>query len=197
VPVVDSECRILGIVSEGDLMRRPESGTERRPGWWLELCAGPEELAAEYVKTHGLRAADVMTRKVVTVTGDATLDEIAQLLEERRIKRVPVVDGGRLVGIVSRADLLRGLASRHAQTEAPSPADDRAIREKFLQVLAEQRWAQPSNVNVIVTNGTLHLWGTVESEQERRALRIAAETILGVRSVEDHLAESAPYLRGA
>lgn len=197
VPVVDSDRRILGIVSEGDLMRRPESGTERRPGWWLELFGGAEGLASEYIKAHGVRAADIMTRKVVTITEDASLGEIAQLLEERRVKRVPVVRGGKLVGIVSRADLLRGLATRHAQSEVPLSADDRVIREKFLQVLERERWARPAYVNVIVANGTVHLWGTVDSGQERRALLIAAGTIPGVRGVEDHLVEFARYLRGA
>ncbi|MFQ5829573.1 MAG: CBS domain-containing protein [Candidatus Methylomirabilia bacterium] len=177
-------------------MRRPETGTERRRSWWLALVAGAEELAGEYVKTHGIRATDVMMRNVVTVTEDASLGEIAQLLEERRIKRVPVVQGGKLVGIVSRADLLRGLATRQAQSEASPSADDRAIREKLLQILQREGWPVLAYVNIIVTDGSVHLWGLVDSEQERQALRVAAENAPGVRAVEDHLGEVAPLLEG-
>lgn len=198
VPVVDAERRVLGMLSEGDLMRRAETGTERRRSWWLRLLAGADELAADYVKAHGVRAEEVMTPNVVTVTEDAPVSHIARLLEERRIKRVPVVRQGRLVGIVSRADLLRGLATASVPPEAPSSIDDRAIREKLLDVLRAQEWATTGYINAVVSGGVVHLWGMVRSPQERRALQVAAETVPGVRGVEDHLWEvpSSPWVLG-
>ncbi len=187
VPVVDTDNQILGIVSEGDLIHRAESDTERRRSWWLDLLTGAEERAREYVRTHGRRAADVMTRDVVTVGEDAALGEVAELLERRRIKRVPVVRDGRLVGIISRADLLRGLAAGRATAQAPVTADDRAIREQLLRELDAQGLVPTRHVSVVVTDGVVHLWGLVDSPEQARAVRIAAETIPGVRAVEDHL----------
>ncbi len=194
VPVVDTKGDILGIVSEGDLMHRPEAGTERRRrSWWLTLFGDPGDLAKEFVKTHGLRAADVMTREVVTVTDDTPLSTIAQLLEERRIKRVPVVREGRLVGIVSRADLLRAVAARKSQPEPAPKPDDRAIRERLLETIRSAEWVADTFVNVMVTDGVVHLWGVIESDVQRDALRVAAERIPGVRAVEDHLGSLPPW----
>lgn len=194
-PVVDAQGRIAGIVSEGDLMVRPETGTVRPRSWWLSLLTGGED-AAQYVRTHGTRASDVMTREVVTVAEDTPLAEVAGLLEERRIKRVPVVRRGKVVGIVSRADLLRGLASARRPAPRASAASDRAIQERLTKVLARQGWAALGQVNVVVTGGVVHLWGLVDSPEQRQALRVAAERIPGVRGVQDHLGEIPPYLRG-
>jgi CBS domain-containing protein len=192
VPVIDAERHILGIVSEGDLMRRPETETERPRSWWLALVSEPEERARDYVKTHGRHAADVMTRPVSTVREDATLGDIAQLLEERRIKRVPVVREARLVGIVSRADLLRALASGKAPAPVPAAVDDQTIRNQILDTMREEELATIGYVNVVVTDGIVHLWGMVGSAAERAALRVAAESTPGVRAVEDHLAKAPP-----
>lgn len=197
VPVVDAGGRILGIVSEGDLIRRPEVGAPPRRSWWLALLGGAEEGAVEYVKTHGGRAKDVMTPTVVTVAEDAPLGEIARLLEERRIKRVPVVSRGKLVGIVSRADLLRALASARARPRRAGKRSDQAIRDKLLRTLERQGWAPLGQVNVTVADGVVHLWGLIDSEEQRRALCVAAEGIAGVRAVQDHLGMVPPYLRGA
>jgi CBS domain-containing protein len=194
VPVVDAGGRLAGIVSEGDLMRRPETATERKPSWWLRIIADPDTLAREYVKTHGRHAGDVMTAKVVTVSEDTPVAEIARLLEERRIKRVPVVRDGRVAGIVSRADLLRGLASHHEAMPAPS-ADDRELRERVLAAFDAVPFT--AQVYPMVTNGVAHLWGLAESENQRRALRVAAENVPGVRAVEDHMGYVPPYHRTA
>jgi len=196
VPVVDADGRVLGIVSEGDLIRRPEVGGARRRSWWLSLLSGSGNDPAEYVKAHGGQAGDVMTRPVVTVAEDTPAEDIARLLEERRIKRVPVVRRGKLVGIVSRADLLRGLASTKARPRQPARASDRAIRDKLVKRLEREPWAPLGQLNVIVTDGVVHLWGLVDSAEQRRALQVAAREISGVRAVEDHLGEVAPYLRG-
>src|SRR6266536_3997807 len=112
VPVVEGDGRLVGIVSEGDLMRRPESGMERRPSWWLSFLLLPEQSAASYVKAHGRHAKDVMTRNVIMVEDSARIEGIAEILEKHGIKRVPVIREGKLVGIVSRADLLHGLVAR-------------------------------------------------------------------------------------
>jgi CBS domain-containing protein len=194
VPVVDAKGGVLGIVSEGDLMHRPEVGTERRRrSWWLTLFGDQGDLAKEFVKTHGLRAADVMTRAVVTVTDDTPLPAIAQMLEERRIKRVPVVREGRLVGIVSRADLLRAVAARKALAEPAPKPDDRAIRERLLETIRSAEWVTDTFVSVMVTDGVVHLWGAIESEVQRDALRVAAERIPGVRAVKDHMGRLPPW----
>jgi CBS domain-containing protein len=194
VPVVDQAGRVVGIVSEGDLMRRAEAGTERHPSWWLELLASPEDKARDYAKLHGLTAKDVMTRPAVTVAEDAPLGEIATLLERHRIKRVPVVRDGTIVGIVSRANLLHGLVAKAA---APAVAsDDAGIRE---QVIAGIKAAgiPETYVNVVVAGGIVHVWGFVGSEAEKDAIRIAAETAPGVKTVQNNVAVGAyPVLRG-
>ena len=186
VPVVDKERRLVGMISEGDLMRRVETGTELRRSWWLEMLSTNTELASEYVKTRGRRARHVMTRGVVSIAEATPLAEIADLLERHRIKRVPVVSNGVLVGIVSRANLVRALASGGSQPAGSGADRDDVIRDKLLAELKRQKWAEASPGNVIVTDGVVHLWGTILSEQERQALRVAAENIAGVRAVTDH-----------
>jgi predicted transcriptional regulator len=149
-------------------------------------------LAAEYIKSHARRVEDIMTREVVSVGELATLAEIAELMETRRIKRVPVVHDGKIVGIVSRADLLQVLASGGAASA--NEDSDRVIRERLLAELRNQEWANATESNVVVTGGVVHFWGTVGSEEERRALRVVAENIPGVRGIEDHMISGPRYL---
>ncbi len=196
VPVVDADGRLVGIVTEGDLMRRPEMGTERHRGWWLRSFGDERERAAEYARAHGSRAEQVMTRNVVTVTEETPLGEIARLLEERRIKRVPVVRDAKLVGIVSRANLLHGLAARPAPTLPERSMDDRSLREEVARVLDRESLATHGPLNVTVTNGVVELWGLVESEEERLAIRVAAENVPGVVAVKDNLGHIRPWLSG-
>jgi CBS domain-containing protein len=185
VPVVDRAGRVVGMVSEGDLIRRSETDTGRQRSWWLQLLSPNSELAEEYVKSHGRRAEHVMSRNVVTVSETASLRDVADLLERYAIKRVPVLRGGKLVGIVSRANLLQALASA-AGAVATGPGDE-AIRALLLAELRKQKWAQAAPGNVIVSDGVVHLWGNVLSEEERKALRVAAENVPAVKSVEDHM----------
>jgi CBS domain-containing protein len=192
VPVLDEGGKLLGIVSEGDLMRRPEAGTERRRSWWLDMFTTNETLAAEFAKSHARRASDVMTRSVVTANPDTSLSEIADLLEKNAIKRVPVVKRGKLVGIVSRANLLQALASVRKIATKKAPTDDAAIREKIIAELDAQPWAESSFVNVIVQQGTVDLWGMVDSQATKKAVRVAAEATPGVRAVNDHLTIRSP-----
>lgn len=188
-PVVDAEGRVLGVVSEGDLMRRPESGTIARRAWWLSLVASNDELARDYVKTHGTKAGDVMSQPVITVEADADLAAVAALLEKRRIKRLPVLQDGQLVGIVTRSNLLHGLIARRA---GPPAESDAAIREQIENELKGEAWADLGTTNVVVTDGVAHLWSMVGSESERHALVVAAERVPGVRRVEEHIAVLIP-----
>lgn len=187
VPVLDGG-RLVGLVSEGDLLHRHEIGTDRakRAGsWWLRLFS-TEQTPAEYVKAHGRFARDVMTREVQTVAPDASVSEIATLLESRGIKRVPVMRGGQLIGIVSRANLVQALAGTHAPDGRLTQPADQAIRGRLQAELARQPWWRAAASNVIVTDGVVHYFGTIDVDDERDAARVAAENIPGVRGVEDH-----------
>jgi CBS domain-containing protein len=187
VPVVDASGRMIGIVSEGDLLRRCELGSDRQRSQWLELLLDRDVPAADFTKAHGKFARDVMTPDVVSVAPDADLVHIAALLERRRIKRVPVVRDGALVGIVSRANVLRGLvASRRSESAGPA-ASDMDIRKRLEERLASESWVDASRLNIVVNDGVVHLWGIVGSDEQRRALAVAAQNIAGVRDVVDHL----------
>lgn len=179
-PVVDESGKLLGIVSEGDLMRRPEAGTERRPSWWLTLISDAQDEAREYLKSHGLTARDVMTTHVLAVDEETALGEIATLLEKHRIKRVPVVRDGRVVGIVSRANLLQALVAQ-AKPVSP-PADDRALREAVMQAI-QSTGARTLYMNVVVSNGVVHLWGMAHSPEEKHAICVAAASVTGTGQV--------------
>ena len=186
LPVLDQTGRLVGILTEGDLLRRGETGTERHRPRWLEILMGPGRLAEEYVRTHGRRIAEVMTRDPVGVRPDTPLAEIVALMERHRIKRVPVLDGDVPVGILSRADLLRGLAG--ALAEAPAAAgSDEEIRERILAELARAAWVPRDGIAITVENGVVDLNGVILDEKERVALRVAAENVPGVSAVEDHL----------
>lgn len=191
VPVVDSQNRLVGIVSEGDLLHRVETGTERRVrrrrSWWLDTIGSDEELARDYVKSHGRTAKDVMTRDVISVAETTELADIATLLETKRIKRVPVVRDGQLVGIVSRANLVRALAAAGGQPTSGA-ADDRTIRQNLLAELKGREWVHTWAADIIVRDGVVHLWVSDDRpEEERQALRVAAENVPGVRGVEEHV----------
>ena len=185
VPIVDDDGELLGIVSEGDLMRRAETGTGRHRPWWLAMLTGRDIRALDYAKEHSRRITDVMTSKVVTATPDTPLRDIATLLEKNGIKRVPIVKDGKMVGIVSRANLLQALAS----SRIPQDVDvgDSAIRASLVARLQAASWVNAALINVIVQDGTADLWGIVDTEAEKKAVRVAAEITPGVRGINDHL----------
>jgi len=195
VPVVDGQRRVVGIVSEGDLINRPESKTRHRGSWWLELFSVAEDQARTYLHVHGNRVRDVMTTDVVTIAEDTPLAEVAALLERRRIKRVPVVREGRLVGVVSRANLLQGLAAWRPDARGVQPAD-REIREAILGALKEAGLS-PYLMNVVVSDGAVQLWGTIDAEVERQAARAAVEQTPGVKSLQENLYLVPATIRGA
>jgi CBS domain-containing protein len=187
MPVVDANGQMVGIVSEGDLLRRAETGTGvGRRAWWLELLSSTRELAATYVKEHAHVIGDVMSTRVVSINEDMPLREIADILERRRVKRVPVLKDGKLVGIVSRSNLIRALASLTPPDDVASP-DDASLRDAVVAAMKGQRWGLAKD-GVLVQDGVVHLWGVIESEEEGRAIRVAAEGVPGVKSVESHLA---------
>jgi CBS-domain-containing membrane protein len=163
-------------------MRRADLGTERHRSWWLAaLFAEEETLAAEYVKAHGQKVADVMSKRVVTAAPDAELNHIASLLEKHSIKRVPIIENGALVGIVSRANLIQALAADRKGLDIPVP--DTALRDKLMSHLR----AHTSLLNVTVNDGIVDIWGITRSESEKKALRVAAESMAGVRAVNDNV----------
>lgn len=186
IPVVDDRDHLVGIVSEGDLMRRDETDTTGPGSWWLRMFADDASLAAAYAKARGLKARDVMTRDVVTIEEEASLAEAAARLERNRIKRLPVIRDRAVVGILSRANLVQALASVTPQMVAVSDAD-RAIKASLLAELKDRPWLSRRSLNVIVQDGAVQLWGAVVSNEERNAIIVAAERTPGARSVEDHL----------
>ncbi len=185
LPVVGHKGKLVGMVTEGDFLRRGEIGTQRHRNRWLEFLIGPGRLADEYVHASGRRVEEVMTREPVTVTQDTPLDEAVDLMERHRIKRLPVVDGGKLVGIVTRANIMHGLVSLAAGNKAAPAGDDIAIRERILAEINRQSWAPMANVTV--RNGVVELWGTITDERQREALLVASENVAGVKAVHDHL----------
>jgi CBS domain-containing protein len=186
VPVV-TEDKVIGIVSEGDLLRRADTHTERRRSRWLDYFVSKEALAAEFVRSHSRKVTDVMTREVITAEPDTPLSEIASRLERNGIKRVPIVRDGKIVGIVSRANLLQALASLKHDKVSVATTTDAAIRATVERELRTKSWARPLLINVIVQDGTIDLWGLVESDAEKRAVRVLAEVTPGVRAVNDNL----------
>ena len=185
MPVIDADGKLVGMVTEGDLMRREEIGTGKRQSWWLESLASTSDLANMYVKENATKVKDVMSTDVVTITEDCTVAEIAELLEGRRIKRVPVVRDGKLVGVVSRANLIRALVTVVPKRPAPTEGDDAGLREAILLAMTGHRWALPPE-NVIVKDATAHLWATARSDEEQKAIRVAAECVPGVKEVVMH-----------
>jgi CBS domain-containing protein len=180
VPVIDDSGRLAGILTEGDLMRRAELVTGQQ-SWWINPTSSPEQEAKAYVKAHGLKVKDVMTKEVVTINEQEPLDRIAMVFEERGIKRTPVMRSGKIVGIVSRANLLRSLATKRISDAAPS---DSQIRSAILTTAMEGADLRVILVDVTVDDGVVHLWGNSASEAEREAIRVVAENTKGVREVQ-------------
>lgn len=186
LPVVDKTGRLVGMVTEGDFLRRAETGTQRHRSRWLQFLLGPGQLADEYTRAHGRTVSEVMTADPVSVAEDVPLEEVVGLMEKHRIKRLPVIRKEKVVGLVSRANLLHALAGV-MQEVRPTALDDTTIRERLLADLEKQSWAPTGSLDIFVRNGVVELWGTITDERERQALVVAAENVPGVKSVRDHL----------
>ncbi|WP_254025595.1 CBS domain-containing protein [Mesorhizobium ventifaucium] len=186
VPVLDDDV-LVGIVTEEDLLHRAEIGTAARPvSWWSRIFKNKAVLAAAYSREHSTRVVDVMTKNVVTVEESTPIADIADLLAQRKIRRVPVMRGGKVVGIVSRANIVRALAATANLPRSACRADDETIRQHIQLALRDEAWPSASTPNFTVKNGVVSFWGTVESDAERDALRVLCENIPGVQKVEDH-----------
>jgi CBS domain-containing protein len=191
--VVDAAGDLVGVVSEGDLLRRVELGTERKRPKWLEFLLGPGRMSSEYVQTHGRRVEEIMTRDVVCVKEDDDLSEVVRLMNDHKVKRIPVVADGKAVGIVTRADLLRSLQAMLARGAVSANPSDIEIRDAVLNELKAQSWAPTGSVNLGVQNGVVEWTGCIFDDREREALRVAAENTPGVKSVTDRLTTLEPY----
>ena len=183
--VIDAKGVLQGIITEGDLLHRSELGTGRRASWWLRLFS-PGREAADFTESHSRRVSDLMTTDVITVDESAELTDIVQVLERNGIKRVAVVKNGNVTGVISRANLLRALSAIARETEKAS-GDDRTIKASIERELGKQSWAPVARIDVTVLNGVVEVWGTITSEDERRAVCVIAENTPGVKRVIDHL----------
>ncbi len=190
LPVIDADNHVLGVLSEGDLLHREEDGTLKRRPCWVEAIT--PSLAMDYAKSHGCRVAEVMSSEVISASEETPLSEIANILEKHRIKRVPILKDGKLVGIVSRSNLIQALASAEAgfQPPAKDAAADRDIRNAILAQLADQPWTDFGERNIVVSSGVVHVWGLVGSPEEHKALLALAEGVPGVRKISDEMIAS-------
>ncbi|MGX7744128.1 CBS domain-containing protein [Rhodopseudomonas parapalustris] len=185
LPVVDADGKLIGIISEGDFIRRAEIGTERKRGRWLRMLLGPGTCAGDFVHEHGRKVGEVMTHHPYTITEDTSIETIVKLMEKHHVKRFPVMRGDVLVGIVTRKNLLRAVADLARQAPEPNAADDK-IRDKIITEIERNDW-RPFGLSVLVRDGVVHLNGVITEERSRQAAVVVAENVCGVREVHDHL----------
>jgi CBS domain-containing protein len=185
LPVVDEAGKLVGIVSQGDFIRRAEIGTRRQRGRWLKLLLGPGKAASDFVRERGRKVGEIMTLDPCTVTEDTTLEDVVQLMEQNNVKRLPVLRGDQLVGIVTRSNLLQAVAELARDVPDPT-ADDDHIRNHIIKTIEKADWG-PLGLGVIVRNGHVHLSGVITNEDSRQAAIVAAENVSGVKKVHDHL----------
>ncbi len=186
LPVVDDSGELVGILTEGDLLRRAETGTEKNRPRWLQFLRGAPRQAQDYVRTHGRKVEEIMTREALSVAETASLDEVVELMEAKHVKRLLVMKDDRLVGVVSRADLLRVLVQELEKT-SPATTSDPALRDQVIAELRRQTWSVRSRVTVLVTDAVVYLEGIVYDKRERDAIQVVAENVPGVKEVRDHL----------
>lgn len=193
VPVVATDGRVIGIVSQGDLLHRHELGTEPRRRWWLKAFIDPDSLAREFIKTHGVKAADVMSRTVTSVGPDTDLADVAAILDSRKIKRVPVLADGRIVGLITRTDLVKALA-RAPTTKRTASVDDATLQRVLADKMKAQHWLDASFISLVASNGMVELTGFAASPDQRKALRVLIEETAGVKKLDDRLTVGFPSM---
>jgi len=186
LPVVDEAGALVGIVSEGDFLRRAETGTAPRYSGLLEFLLGPGKAAGEYIHSHGRKVREVMSNHVHVVEEDTNLEDVVELMERKHIKRVPVVRNDKLVGIITRSNLMHAMVSL-ARSAPRTASNDATIRERLVDELEKEKWAPTATTNIVVLNGVVELWGSVFDDRQREALKVAAENIPGVKAVKDHM----------
>jgi CBS domain-containing protein len=185
LPVVDEAGKLVGVVSQGDFIRRAEIGTQKQRSRWLKLLLGPGREATDFVHEHGRKVGEVMSSRLITVPEEATLEEVSEVMEKNDIKRVPVMRGDQMVGIVTRTNLVKAVLDLARDVPDPT-ADDDHIRDRILAAIEKTSW-QPIGLSVIVRDGIVHLSGVITDERSRQATVVAAENVSGVRKVHDHL----------
>jgi CBS domain-containing protein len=185
VPVV-ADGKVLGIVSQGDLLHRQKLGTEAKHRWWLRVFSDPDRLATEYTKSHGLKAADIMARKVISVSEDTELTDVAATLDRNGIKRVPVLCDGKIVGLITRSDLVKALSQAPSRAHAMT-VDNGTLQRTLSDKMKAQDWLSATYLNTVVTDGRVELWGHIDTAAQHRALHVLVEDTAGVTAVEDHL----------
>ena len=191
LPVVDAAGKLVGIISEGDFIRRAEIGTQRKRGRWLTFLVGTDQIAADFAHEHGRKVGEIMTADPLTVTEDTPLEQIVQIMQSDNVKHLPVVRGNRLVGIVTRSDFLLAVADLARGAASPS-ADDDHIRSAVIATIEQAAW-RPCRLNVIVRDGVVSLSGVIKNDAARQAAIIAAENIPGVKKVHDHFCNARAY----
>ena len=190
LPVTTADRRVVGMVSQSDLLHKAEIGSEQKRKWWLATFGDPDGMAREYVKAHGQKAADIMSRFIVSVADNAEFADVANTLSTHRVKRVPVIHDGKLVGIITRTDVVRALAKLEAI--GPSRPGDVALQKAVLDKMRAQTWLDTAYVNAEMTNGVVRLTGFIASDDQRRALRVLAEEVCGAGKVQDDMTVGTP-----
>jgi CBS domain-containing protein len=196
LPVVAASGTLVGILAEGDLLRRGELGINGRRPRWIEFLIGSGQFADEYMQACGRKVYEIMSRQVFTASEETTTAEIVYIMKKRGIHRLPIVQGGKLVGIVTRSDLVRALA-RVLRSRKPQPPDDASMRSHLMAELNRHTWAPSRLINVVILDGVIQLWGVITEEGQRNAIRVAAENTPGAKAVEDHLMLVQPTAFGA
>jgi CBS domain-containing protein len=186
LPVIDHSGRLVGILTEGDLLRRPEIGTQRGRSRWRDAFVGARGTTQTYVHSHGVRVKDVMAPEPAVVTEDTPLIEVVRLMETRNVKRLPVMRGREVIGIVSRANLIGALLKIYREANR-APANDKVVRTRILEDIAEQDWAKGAIVDVTVRNGAVDLWGTVLEMEQAEALKTLVQSTPGIQRIEIYL----------
>lgn len=185
LPVIDADGKLVGIVSEGDFIRRSEIGTQHKRGGWLSYLLSLRSHSVDFVHENGRKISEVMTPDPFTVTEDTSLEDIVALMERKHVKRLPVVRNEKLVGIVSRSNLMQAVASLAHDIPDPT-ADDDHIRKRIIESLEKSDWC-PIGLSVVVRDGIVHLSGIITQASVRQAIIVTAENVAGVRKVHDHL----------
>ena len=199
VPVLSDKGEPMGMVSETDLLHRAETGTTKRRKWWIGLFLDKDTLARDFIKSHGLKAADVMSRYVISVRDEASLAEVADLLDTNNLKRVPVLRDGKLAGIITRGDLVRALANPPAAAprQAPAPSTNADLQRLLMQRIDKQPWVASVYIHVIVTDDSVELRGFVGTDHQRKALDILVRELAGPRRIDDQLVVGVRWLHAA
>lgn len=192
VPVVTADGHLVGMLTASDLLHRVETGTEKRRSWFSSFIANPDQMARQFTKSHGLKVHEVMSRHVISVREDASLSEVADVLDTNNLKRVPVVRDGGVVGIISRGDLVRALSQVSVGTPV-AKSDDATLQSNIVEQIRNQQWLDSAFINLTVKDGVVETWGVVPSTDQRRALQVLIEEFPGVEKIEDHLKVGMPH----